>query len=45
MQGTNEIPMHMKDWIAKLDEFLSRGGKKLLIGDGLISRKQADDKA
>jgi hypothetical protein len=45
MQATNEIPMYMKDWIAKLDEFLKLGGKKLLANEGSISRKQADNKA
>ena len=45
MQATNEIPMYMKDWIKKLDEFLSIGGKKLLENSGNISKQKADEKA
>jgi hypothetical protein len=45
MQATNEIPMRMKDWITKLDEFLKLGGKKLLNHAGKISKTMADEKA
>jgi len=45
MQATNEEPMYMKDWIKKLDDFLTVGGKKLLDNSGKISKKQADEKA
>jgi hypothetical protein len=45
MQATNEIPMHMKDWIKKLDDFLALGGKKLLDNAGKISKATADKKA
>jgi hypothetical protein len=45
MQATNEIPMYMKDWIKKLDDFLSIGGKKLLDNSGTISKQKADEKA
>lgn len=45
MQATNEIPMYMKDWIKKLDEFLKLGGKKLLDNAGQISKAMADEKA
>jgi hypothetical protein len=45
MQATNEIPMFMKDWIRKLDEFLTIGGKKLLDNPGKISKQLADEKA
>jgi hypothetical protein len=45
MQATNEVPMYMKDWIRKLDEFLALGGKKLLNHAGSISKQQADEKA
>jgi hypothetical protein len=44
MQATNEIPMYMKDWIKKLDDFLSIGGKKILDNPGKISKQQADEK-
>ncbi|MDR2579730.1 MAG: virulence RhuM family protein [Fibromonadaceae bacterium] len=45
MQATNEVPMFMKDWIAKLDDFLKLGGKKMLDNAGKISKQQADEKA
>jgi hypothetical protein len=45
MQATNEAPMFMKDWIRKLDEFLTVGGKKLLDNPGKISKQIADEKA
>jgi len=45
MQATNEVPMYMKDWIKKLDDFLTVGGKKLLDNPGKISKLQADEKA
>jgi len=45
MQATNEVPMYMKDWIKKLDDFLTVGGKKLLDNSGKISKQQADEKA
>ncbi|MBM3610518.1 MAG: virulence RhuM family protein [Alphaproteobacteria bacterium] len=45
MQATNEIPMRMKDWITKLDEFLKLGGKALLTHAGQISKEAADEKA
>lgn len=45
MQATNETPMFMRDWIKKLDEFLTLGGKKLLNDAGKISKQAADEKA
>jgi hypothetical protein len=45
LQALNEHPMYMKDWIAKLDDFLKLGGRKLLDNPGSISREKADDKA
>jgi hypothetical protein len=45
LQALNENPMYMKDWIAKLDEFLKLGGRKLLDNPGLISKEEADNKA
>lgn len=45
MQATNEVPMYMKDWIAKLDDFLKLGGKQVLDNAGKVSKKQADAKA
>ena len=37
----NRKPMHMADWIAKLDDFLKLGDHPLLDGAGRISAKQA----
>jgi hypothetical protein len=45
LQALNEQPMYMRDWIAKLDEFLKLGGRKLLDNPGSISKEKADDKA
>ena len=38
-------PMYMEDYIKQLDMVLSSGNRKLLIGKGAVSHKQAMDKA
>lgn len=38
-------PMYMEDYIKQLDLVLSSGNRKLLVGSGSVSRKQAIDKA
>lgn len=40
----NRKPMHMVDWIAKLDDFLKLGDHPLLSGAGKVSAKAATDK-
>jgi len=40
----NRRPMHMIDWIAKLDDFLKLGDHPLLAGAGKVSAKSATDK-
>lgn len=45
LQASNSIPMHMNDWIQKLDEFLKLAGKKLLVNAGKISKEAAEKKA
>jgi hypothetical protein len=40
----NRKPMHMADWIAKLDDFLKLGDHPLLSGAGKVSAKAATDK-
>jgi len=45
LQAIDKQPMYMKDWIAKLDEFLKIGGRKLLDNPGSISKEMADNKA
>ena len=37
----NRKPMHMADWISKLDDFLKLGDHPLLDGAGRVSAKQA----
>jgi hypothetical protein len=37
----NRTPMHMTDWIAKLDGLLQLGGHEVLSGAGKVSAKQA----
>lgn len=38
-------PMYMQDYVGQLDTILSSGNRKLLVGAGSVSRKQAMDKA
>ena len=38
-------PMYMDDYVKQLDMVLSSGNRKLLIGSGTVSHKQALDKA
>ncbi len=45
LQATNERPMKMAEWIAKLDEFLKLSEKKLLTNAGKITAEQAHKKA
>ena len=45
LQATNHIPMYMKDWIVKLDDFLKLSGKELLLNAGTVSHEQAAEKA
>jgi hypothetical protein len=40
----NRKPMHMADWIAKLDDFLKLGDHPLLIGAGRVQAKAATRK-
>lgn len=42
--ATNRKPMHMADWIAKLDDFLKLGEHPLLSGAGKVSAKAAAKK-
>lgn len=45
LQATNERPMKMAEWIAKLDQFLKLSEKRLLTNAGKISAEQAHKKA
>ena len=45
LQASNERPMRMIDWIAKLDEFLKLSDKKLLLSSGKVSAEKAREKA
>ncbi|MBQ3427770.1 MAG: virulence RhuM family protein [Clostridia bacterium] len=44
-QAEREQVMTMKDWAQHLDRILTMSGEKLLEGNGIISHKQAIDKA
>ena len=44
-QAEREQVMTMKDWAEHLDRILTMSGEQLLHGNGMISRKQAMDKA
>jgi len=45
LQALNRIPMYMKDWAQRLDEFLKITGKDILQHAGSISHVQAMEKA
>jgi hypothetical protein len=45
VQALNRQPMYMRDWIAKLDDFLRLGGRDILTHAGKISHEQAARKA
>lgn len=45
LQALNRKPMTMRDWIAKLDEFLKLSGRELLDHAGKISADDAKAKA
>lgn len=45
LQAINRKPMYMKDWIARLDEFLRLTGNEILDHAGAISHQQALAKA
>ena len=45
LQATNERPMKMAEWIAKLDQFLALSEKELLKNAGKVSAEEATIKA
>jgi len=45
LQALNRKPMYMRDWIAKLDDFLRMGERDILTHAGMISHEQALRKA
>ena len=45
LQALERRPMTMRDWIAKLDDFLNASGRELLTHAGRISHEQALQKA
>src|SRR4030043_17707 len=45
LQAFNRKPMYMKDWIAKLDEFLKVSERDLLTHAGKVSHQEAIQKA
>jgi hypothetical protein len=45
LQALNQKPMYMKDWIARLDDFLKMTGQEILQHSGNISHQDAIDKA
>lgn len=42
LQASNRRPMTMRDWIAKLDDFLSLSERDILTHAGQVSREQAE---
>ncbi len=45
LQALNRNPMHMKDWIERLDDFLKMTGREVLTNAGTVSHQSALDKA
>ncbi len=45
LQALNRKPMHMRDWISKLDDFLKLSDREILTHSGTVSHEQAMDKA
>lgn len=45
LQAKDHIPMYMKDWLERLDAFLTISRKELLTHAGKITREVADKKA
>ena len=45
LQAIRQKPMTMKDWIAKLDDFIKMTGSELLQNAGTISKLEAENKA
>ena len=45
LQAKSHVPMYMKDWIKKLDDFLTLSGKELLTHAGSVSAEIAKLKA
>lgn len=45
LQAIRHIPMTMKDWIAKLDDFINMTGSELLDNPSKISKLEAENKA
>ena len=45
LQALNRKPMYMKDWIARLDDFLKMTGNSILAHAGSISHEKAVEKA
>lgn len=45
LQAIRKVPMHMKDWTTKLDDFIKMTGSELLESAGKISQLEAENKA
>lgn len=45
LQALKQMPMYMKDWINRLDDFLKMTGNDILAHAGKVSNKQALDRA
>lgn len=45
LQAKSHVPMYMKDWIKKFDDFLTLSGKELLAHAGTVSAEVAKLKA
>ena len=45
LQALNRQPMYMKDWVARLDDFLKMTGREILTHAGTVGHQEALEKA
>ncbi|MFO7720614.1 MAG: RhuM family protein, partial [Gillisia sp.] len=41
LQALNRKPMYIKDWVTRLDDFLTTTGNEILDHKGIVSHEQA----
>ena len=44
LMAEDEVPMSMEDWLAETDQFLTNNRRKVLAGEGKVSREEAERK-
>ncbi|MBM3943596.1 MAG: virulence RhuM family protein [SAR202 cluster bacterium] len=44
LRSVEKVPMYMRDWVTKLDDFLTLNEKKILTNSGSVSRADMEAK-